>query len=424
MSYIPGDPSPPKDKCQLLKEESRQLRSELKQVQIDRDNYASKLQKSQGELRNANNHINQLLRDKQRSNDQINGLQIELNNIHQQLEDAKTLSEGRGKKLVGAHFLTKADTLSISEVGEKVTALNEEIFQAAATLGETLIHKRHEFESQEDFNAARGESQNIIGPKITNVLISQSQIQESEINPLLAQVVFQIFMVKFCVSKIRSWYASDPTLAKSLSAIYSDIQVRSTGKHLIYPITSLNHFPRYHIQFAEEQAVSGRWHAITRAHTRPSTETWTTELCQKLFSILTIAAWAPNYPDSKALFIRRLPPIFKAVSELRIVLGEKFISADLDVPGFDCDTPYDPLVMDDAYGDYRHPNDKQALETVVGTTGIGLKVRKTKGAPHFENVISAKVVLESTLNETLEPLQSSGTLRKENTNGANQDGRD
>jgi hypothetical protein len=37
-------------------------------------------------------------------------------NVHQQLEDAKTLSDVSGPLV----FSTKADTLSISEVGEKV----------------------------------------------------------------------------------------------------------------------------------------------------------------------------------------------------------------------------------------------------------------------------------------------------------------
>ena len=170
--------------------------------------------------------------------DQINDLQIELSNVHQQLEDAKTLSEVRGKKLVGAQvFLTKADTLSISEVGEKVTALNEEIFQAAATLGETIIHKRHEFESQGDFDAACKESRSMIGSKITDLLVNRPQKQESEIDLLLVQVVLQIFMVKFCVRKIQSWYPSDRTLENFLSEIYSDIC--STGKHLIYLIAFL-----------------------------------------------------------------------------------------------------------------------------------------------------------------------------------------
>ena len=178
-------------------------------------------------MRQASRFIGNLQHENQRFKDSISGFQNELNIVHQQLEDAKT--EVRRKELFGAHALsTKADILSISEVGEKVTSLNEEIFQAAATLGETLIHKRYEV-SQTEFDAAVAESQEMIGEKLTNILIAQSRKPEPEVNPLLVQVVLQIFMVNFCVSKIQSWYLGDSAIGEFLTAIYSEI--RSTGKH-------------------------------------------------------------------------------------------------------------------------------------------------------------------------------------------------
>ena len=120
--------------------------------------------------------------------------------------------------------------LSISEVGAKVTALNKENFQAAATLGGVLIRKRREI-SQTDLDAAAAVSREMVGEKITNLLITQSQKPEPEINPLLVQVVLQIFMVRFCVSKIQSWFPDNSFAGGFLSALYSDI--RSTGKHRI-----------------------------------------------------------------------------------------------------------------------------------------------------------------------------------------------
>ena len=151
--------------------------------------------------------------------------------VYQQLEDAKNLSEVRGKELSDIQvFLTKADALSISEVGEKVHALNEEIFQAAATLGETLRHKRLKL-SHKDLDATAAESRKMVGGMITDILFTQSQKPEPEINPLLVQVVLQIVIIKFCVSKIQSWYPADSTFGGFLSAIYS--QIRSNGKHLI-----------------------------------------------------------------------------------------------------------------------------------------------------------------------------------------------
>jgi hypothetical protein len=227
-NYImPGGP----DKYQILKEDYNRTRGELRQTRTVLGNHKHELGRVTGELRETNHHYGVLQHQNQRLKDSINGLQNELMNVNQQLEYAKNLSEVRGKELVGSQvFLTKADTLSISEVGEKVTALNEEIFQAAATLGEALIHKRHEL-SQTESEAAPAVSQEMVGEKMMNTLISQSQKPESEVNPLLVQVVLQILMVKFCISKIQSWYPSDSGIGEFLSAIYSDI--RSTGKHRI-----------------------------------------------------------------------------------------------------------------------------------------------------------------------------------------------
>ena len=229
-SIIPGPTPAPKDKYQLLKEDFRRNRDELRQAQATIENYDRELRRRNGELHYSQQRLSYLQHENQRAKDTINGMQNELNNVHHQLEDAKNLSEVRGKELVGAQvFLTKADTLSISEVGEKVTALNEEIFQAAATLGEALIHKRHEV-SQTEWEAAAAVSKEMVGEKMTNILITQLQKPEPEVNPLLVQVILQIFMIKFCVSKIQSWYP-EPTIEGFLSAIYSDI--RSTGKHCI-----------------------------------------------------------------------------------------------------------------------------------------------------------------------------------------------
>jgi hypothetical protein len=216
------------DKYQVMREELNRTREELRQT---RKFYKRELGRVTGELRETNRHYGVLQHQNQRLKDSINGLQNELMNVNQQLEYAKNLSEVRGKELVDSQvFLTKADTLSISEVGEKVTALNEEIFQAAATLGEALIHKRHEL-SQTDLEAVPPVCQEMVGEKMMNTLISQSHKPEPEVNPLLVQVVLQILMVKFCASKIQSWYPNDSGIGEFLSAIYSEI--RSTGKHRI-----------------------------------------------------------------------------------------------------------------------------------------------------------------------------------------------
>ena len=249
-------PPQPKDKYQLLKDEYFRTRDENKQLRATIDNYDRELRRRNGEMNKANHYIQHLQHELQRSRDTTNGFQNELNNVRQQLEDAKTLSEVRGKELdlqheshrpkdfisnlpnlINVHqkldpetlsdFSTKTDELSISKVGDKVNALNEEIFQLAATIGEALIHKRHEV-SQNDLDAAAAESQEMVGEKMTNILINLAQKPEPKVNPLLVQVVLQIFMVNFCVSKIQSWYPGDASIGEFLSAIYNEIH--SNGK--------------------------------------------------------------------------------------------------------------------------------------------------------------------------------------------------
>jgi hypothetical protein len=78
----------------------------------------------------------------QQSKDTIRSLQNELINVHATfMSNQKTLKTFL--KFTRKNLLI-LDTLSISEVGEKVTALNEENFQVAAALGEALVHKSRE----------------------------------------------------------------------------------------------------------------------------------------------------------------------------------------------------------------------------------------------------------------------------------------
>ena len=145
-----------------------------------------------------------------------------------------------------------------------------------------------------------------------------------------------------------------------------------------------------------------------------------------------IASWTSLSSDHEDFYGNRLPSIFKVIYELRMAIGEKVTSADLDIFGFECDTIYDPAVMDDAYVDGRQSSGKRAPEAIVGTTGIGLEEVIAKRSAkdtilQSQIIIPAKIVLWSTLNEALEPIQSTRFKRKklvEYMDGANQDGRD
>jgi hypothetical protein len=139
---------------------------------------------------------------------------------------------------------------------------------------------------------------------------------------------------------------------------------------------------------------------------------------------LKIASWAARSPENEESYGHRLPSIFKAINELRIAIGEKFTSADLDVFVFDCGETYDSAKMDDAYSDGRQLSGKRAPETVVGTTGVGLVQNITEGSAKDGLLLISppKIVLGSTLQEALEPVQSTRSKKKkkpvENMDGA------
>ena len=143
-----------------------------------------------------------------------------------------------------------------------------------------------------------------------------------------------------------------------------------------------------------------------------------------------MACWAPRSPENEESYGNRLPSIFKAINEVRLAIGEKFTSADLCIFTFECDKIYDHVGMEDAYGDGRQSGGKRAPEAIVGTTGIGLgkvMAESTKDVHYVSPLICAIIVLWSTMNEALEPKQSSRFKKNKQigtTDGRNQDGRD
>jgi hypothetical protein len=146
-----------------------------------------------------------------------------------------------------------------------------------------------------------------------------------------------------------------------------------------------------------------------------------------LWNIFKIAEWGVGGQENLTAFEQKLPAIFKAVEDLRAALGEKVTSIDLEVsvalPGatFDC------RWMEDGYADARQGSTEKSSESVAGTTGIGLK--KALPTPSwetlFDNVLSPKVALISTLQEALLPppqLSATGIKVEDRCDG--QDGRD
>ena len=138
-----------------------------------------------------------------------------------------------------------------------------------------------------------------------------------------------------------------------------------------------------------------------------------------LLSVLVIAGWSTREPDQQHQFERRLPPIFKAVQDLRKALGEDVTSMDMEVAIIDPGESFQPTYMEDGYGDARASSGsgKKTPDKVSGTTGLGLhkiSMKQTsKGpVPHAEMVLFPKVVLEGTVKEAMDPAPAPRSRKK------------
>jgi hypothetical protein len=160
----------------------------------------------------------------------------------------------------------------------------------------------------------------------------------------------------------------------------------------------------------EEQAVSGRWRSMTRAHARvwETPEFATNSVVDELVHVLTVAGWAQQ-EDKKAsligMFRERLSMIADLTIRLRKGIGEDITSAHIDPKRFRAGEKFDSRTMDDTYADDRRNGEQvrgvdglseaSSGEKVAGTTEIGL-VRVVKGHQP-EVLLKPKVVLCSAL---------------------------
>jgi len=173
--------------------------------------------------------------ENQRLQETLEAMSLEIKGVTKRYEEAKLLSETRGKELLGAQvFLTKADGLSISELIQKVDGLNDEIYQAAASLGESIIQKK--VEPSEQIHCPPDEStaaEAVLGPPLCKVLRTRAKKTDEGINPLLVQITLQTFFSVFLVNRIRCWTPIDLAFDTVLEQLYQRIWSSSEQRFLL-----------------------------------------------------------------------------------------------------------------------------------------------------------------------------------------------
>ena len=115
-----------------------------------------------------------------------------------------------------------------------VNALNEEIFQAAALLGEMLRNTERTDRTQDQVTVAFEKARWMLGEQMASILAAESVNLRTDLNPLLVQVVLQIAITSWCKFVVSSWKPSDGTVADFLAAIYSEIrQVGESSSNIL-----------------------------------------------------------------------------------------------------------------------------------------------------------------------------------------------
>jgi len=124
--------------------------------------------------------------------------------------------------------------------------------------------------------------------------------------------------------------------------------------------------------------------------------------------ILEFASWYIPEPDQQHSFQRHLEPVFRALQEVRIAIGEKITSVNLGVVVADVSGVFTASYMEDAHRDFRDRSnaERDHPERVLGTTAMGLtkisyseegQSRTLVGVP----LLRPKVVLEAKFYEAL-----------------------
>ena len=204
-----------------LNDKVQQLSPQLDQTKTENQDFRSRYEKLAMDFKQAEVERNSLKGANM-------GQEKELSMLRAKLKDTQDLAASRGKELVGTQvFLTKADSWSISEIMDKVSNLNEEIFQAAAFLGEETIFQLKETTTTWDPD----DCAKIIGNKLTSILLKESRKEgPHDVNPFLAQVVFQVYLVNVCHRLTESWLPNDLSVSRFIEGMYTSI--RASGEHI------------------------------------------------------------------------------------------------------------------------------------------------------------------------------------------------
>ena len=113
----------------------------------------------------------------------------------------------------------------VEQAVRTVKALNEEIYQIAASLTDCVDEIEKRFVDESDGTAAALETlKSLLGTEIYAELDEQSCYEKDDYNPYILQTGFQACLTACCMRIITSWYPAEPEYGKFLEAVYERIR--------------------------------------------------------------------------------------------------------------------------------------------------------------------------------------------------------
>ncbi|KAF8225286.1 hypothetical protein L208DRAFT_1307020 [Tricholoma matsutake] len=384
LSWLHRSLTATRSDAETKEEELAALRSEFDRVKSELEELEKLLESTRKQNKILEGQVKQQTEKAQLLKDEA--LQIKT-------EHAQTvhLLKTRTLELKGAEaFLTKTDALSGADIIRMLNTLNSEIYQTAALVAESFEFKEQKSEGrgwregkEVEMVEVYASATEILGPRMVELL----KTSEHHEDPTLIQIAFQAGMSAYTNWILTSWYFDDPE-----------------DEHLIREIYM-------RVREAEEQAVSGRWRSLTRAHVQRMTDHEPDLAMYFIDAFANILLTAGIRETQSALheniatrFGDKVAIIVKGAQKLRKAIGEEVTSCDFEVLYVLQDTEFKPSTMDDAFaGDYE--KGREEPEPVLCTTDLGIArvVRKPGKVGDWDETIllRPKIVLQSGIEEMM-----------------------
>ncbi|KAF9025801.1 hypothetical protein BDZ89DRAFT_1068048 [Hymenopellis radicata] len=284
-------------------------------------------------------------------------------------QDDRRLLDIRAQELQSAQaFLSKADVYSCAEVLHLVQSLNNELFQTAALITDSVLAK----EDASPSTTLAGKLHGCYDDRILALLRSE----DKDVQACVLQEVIQSVFANVAAESINSW-DMDPVRHEMLLYLYKGMQTTNP-------------------------AVSGRWRALTRAQNKygfsenPEVLHART-IISKVIRILRFSGRRMDKEEFKLTFGKNVLDFTTLLTKVDRAMGEGITSQDLSVylpsPG----SAFDANTMIDENAENVETGLEVALSTKLGLRGT--TIIADSNAPAEVILGKASVLLYATLAE-------------------------